>query len=251
VVGLLAALHCVLNVRTPQGTIAWALALIFLPWLSVPGYFLFGRSTLAARETKLRAAGLGRTTDAQGERDHAFASFARDVEQGQALSALAGMPWTTGNDATLLVNGESTFEAIFAAIDAAERYVLVEFFTVRNDELGGRLANALSAAAGRGVRTYLLYDEVGSHELSTRYRRALRQSGVEVAVFATGGGWLAPTRLNFRNHRKIVVVDGERGFVGGHNVGDEYLGKRPGSARGETPTWRCAAQRCWAFSEPG
>lgn len=137
------------------------------------------------------------------------------------------MPFVAGNAVRTLVNGDATFSAILAAIDAARSYVIVQFFIVRDDALGAMLRDTLIARAKAGVRCYLLYDSIGSFDLPSSYVHALREGGVEVHPFATNKQFVNRFQLNFRNHRKIVVVDGERAFVGGHNVGVEYLGGNP------------------------
>ncbi|MFP3181735.1 MAG: cardiolipin synthase, partial [Paraburkholderia sp.] len=125
------------------------------------------------------------------------------------------------------VNGEATFAAILEAIDQARRYIIVQFFIVKDDALGEMLKDALLAKAAQGVRIYFLYDSIGSFDLPHSYVTKLRAGGVEVHPFATNRRFVNRFQLNFRNHRKIVSVDGERAFVGGHNVGVEYLGAKP------------------------
>src|SRR5690606_34102724 len=130
----------------------------------------------------------------------------------------------------LLIDGKATFDSIFAGIEAAKRYLLVQFYIVRDDGLGQQLAERLIAKARQGVRVYLLYDDVGSNGMPKRYRRELREAGVQVAGFNHRHKFLrfyGPTRINYRNHRKIVVADGKHAWVGGHNVGVEYLGEDP------------------------
>ena len=119
-----------------------------------------------------------------------------------------------GNTAELLIDGEATFASLFAGIDAAERYVLVQFYIVRDDGLGNALADRLIAAARRGVTVFMLYDEVGSRP-GRAYWRRLRDAGVRVSEFGTTRGPRNRFQLNFRNHRKIVVADGAVGWVGG------------------------------------
>jgi cardiolipin synthase len=103
--------------------------------------------------------------------------------------------------------------------------VLVQFFIVHDDGLGRRLQQLLLERAAAGVPVYLLYDGIGSHDLPETYVETLRAGGVQVRAFA-GRRWSNRFQLNFRNHRKLVVVDGAQGFLGGLNVGDEYLGAR-------------------------
>jgi cardiolipin synthase len=137
------------------------------------------------------------------------------------------MPFLRGNSVRVLINGDATFDAIFKAIDAAKVYVIVQFFIVRDDDLGEKLKDLLLRKAQQGVRVYFLYDSIGSFDLPKRYVNTLRAGGVQTHPFATKRKFVNRFQINFRNHRKIVVVDGECAFVGGHNVGVEYLGANP------------------------
>ena len=145
----------------------------------------------------------------------------------RAFGALSTVPFTSDNRVRLLVDGDETFGAIFAGIDAAERYVLAQFYIIHDDRIGRAFKDRLVAAAERGVAVRLLYDSVGSWRLPRRYKRELSDAGVDVCRFTGPRNWLKKLRLNFRNHRKIVVVDGRRAYVGGLNVGDEYMGRDP------------------------
>jgi cardiolipin synthase len=138
---------------------------------------------------------------------------------------IGGNDILSGNSLDLLINGEATFASLFKALDAATRYILVEFFIIKDDELGRALQERLIRKAREGVSVFVLFDEVGSNKLPSSYVRELQQAGVKVSRFHTRQGLSNFFQVNFRNHRKIVVVDGLVAFVGGHNVGDEYLGK--------------------------
>jgi cardiolipin synthase len=146
------------------------------------------------------------------------------VSLDQSMRKLSGMFFTGGNSIELLVNGKATFEAIFTAIDQARDYVLVEFFIVHDDELGRELQKRLINCQQSGVQVYFLYDSIGSYALPQKYHQELVDAGVRVRKFGSPGRFRNRYQLNFRNHRKIVVVDGKVGFAGGHNVGNEYLG---------------------------
>ncbi|WP_133648472.1 cardiolipin synthase [Paraburkholderia flava] len=233
VLGAVAACHAILHTRTSQGAIAWAVSLVAMPYLTLVPYLFLGRSkfagyadarrieneTLRSRahppEWDTHASSAGAPTDVLGH------SLVR------SLTHLGGMPFLPGNTVRTLVNGEATFAAILEAIEQAQHYVVVQFFIVRADALGDMLKEALLTKAAQGVRIYFLYDSIGSFDLPHRYIAALRAGGVETHPFATNRKFVNRFQLNFRNHRKIVVVDGERAFVGGHNVGVEYLGAKP------------------------
>ncbi|MFV3305022.1 cardiolipin synthase [Pseudomonas sp. NY15181] len=231
--GIVAAVHAVLTVRTAQGAIAWATSLVFMPLLTLLPYLVFGRSRFDAyigarrqanEEMHVAAAEL----DWRPWVEEALAARQYDGYKGlKAMVGLARMPTLANNHVRLLVNGKASFEAMFEAISAAKKVVLVQFFIIRDDALGQRLAQLLLERAANGVDVFLLYDGIGSHALPGRYVEKLRNGGVQVHAFSTGSGMINRFQVNFRNHRKIVVVDGVRGFVGGHNVGVEYLGEKP------------------------
>lgn len=231
--GILAAVHAVMKVRTAQGALAWAIALVFMPLLTLFPYLVFGRNGFDSYVRSRRAADEAMQT-ALVARDWRpwlekakTAELAGAAERVKALTRLARMPLLAHNHVRLLVNGEATFAAIFAAIAAARKVVLVQFFIVHDDDLGRRLQQLLLERAAAGVAVYLLYDSVGSHSLPRSYSATLRAGGVKVHAFASRGGLRNRYQLNFRNHRKIVLVDGRLGYLGGHNVGDEYLGLKP------------------------
>jgi len=228
--GALTSLHAIMGVRTAQGAVAWAVSLNTFPYLAVPAYWVFGRSNFegyvvlrrqAAQNVSATARQIG--ADLQSMRP----TTGTEPKAAALLEKLTKLPATRGNHTELLIDGEATFNAILASIAAARDYVLVQFYIIHDDELGRRLRDALVERAQAGVRCYVLFDEVGSHGLSASYLLSLRQAGVDIRPFNTRQGNANRFQLNFRNHRKIVIVDGRTAFVGGHNVGDEYLGKNP------------------------
>jgi cardiolipin synthase len=228
IVAIGVAIRAIMTVRTSQGAIAWAVALVSFPYLSLPLYFFFGRNRFHGYVLSRRAGDL-RIHHITRELARDFpAHFRTDLTHRPsdfvALEKLAKTPFTNANHSRLLIDGEATFDAIFEALDQAREYVLIQFFIVHDDGLGQRLHRALAACAQRGVRVYFLIDAIGSHDLPDHYAHSLREHGVQVAAFNARSDRRSRFQINFRNHRKIVVVDGEQAFLGGHNVGDEYLG---------------------------
>lgn len=226
--GVITAVRAIMDVRTAQGAIAWAVLLVAFPYVSVPAYWVFGRTKFHGYISKRRDELL--KTNSVAQRFHAqlierglIAEPGR--EHAMLIEGLAKLPFTICNEVELLVDGEATFRSIFEGIDAARSYVLVEFYIIRDDELGCQLQRRLIAKAKAGLRVAVLFDEIGSKHLSARYQEELRAGGVKIHPFNTRQGPSNLWQLNFRNHRKIVVVDGEAAWVGGLNVGDEYLGK--------------------------
>ncbi len=229
IAGVLTAIKAIMETRTAQGTIAWAVSLIALPWVAVPAYWIFGRTKFAGYVTARRAEIL-KTSAVAKKLAEEFDRQRMQTKAGRReellLERLAKLPFTAHNRAALLIDGEATFAAIFAAIATAKEYVLVQFYMIHDDSLGRRLHEALAERVQAGVRCMVLYDEIGSGKLRD-YRARLQAAGVKMAPFNSTKGATNRFQINFRNHRKIVVVDGRTAFVGGHNVGDEYLGLDP------------------------
>lgn len=234
--GFLTAIRAVMRARTAQGGIAWATALITLPLISVPLYCVFGRNRFHGY-LKARRGGddrLREIADRLREQVQPFTvSLGEEAQEARVLEQLALAPFLRGNSTRLLIDGHDTFHAILAAIERAEHYVLVQFYIFRDDSLGRDVQQALIACVRRGIKVCLQYDEVGSATTPNSYFDAMRNAGVEVSGFKTTRGPTNRFQLNFRNHRKIVIVDGRVGFIGGHNVGDEYVGGDP-----ELTPWR-------------
>lgn len=230
ILALVSIAHAVMTVRTSQGTWAWALALLIFPIVTVPLYWVFGRRLFHGYKQTMKEAVEGHVNlikAAQlGIATYRKPLVSEEYEYGSVVEKLSQHRFTGGNEVELLVDGESTFDAIFAGIESATDYVLVQFFIIKEDELGEKLKQLLLRKAKEGVRVFLLYDEIGSHKLKRQsYQDVLREGGVKVTAFQTTQGKSNRFQVNFRNHRKIVVVDGREAYVGGHNVGDEYLGK--------------------------
>lgn len=235
-VGVMAGFHVLMYGRTSQGTIAWLLSLVFLPYITIPLFLIFGSPKFTGYIAARRAGGLKlhRISTPLAEPDKLL-TRALDPRRGStellAMEHLAAMPFSAGNDCRLLINGQATFAAIFAGIEQARDYLLVQFFIIHDDALGRELSRRLIERARAGIRVTLLYDNVGCKDLPQSYVDTLEAGGVRVSGFsrrgARPGGLFERFRLNFRNHRKIVIVDGERAWVGGHNVGVEYLGQHP------------------------
>lgn len=219
------AIREIMNSRTAQGSIAWLLSLFFLPLATVPLYLVFAwrsfedyakvRTRLGTRGRARRAEEL-RLTDAEG------------TAHWPVLTRIAGTPFLSGNVTDLLIDGAATFNSILDGISKAQHTILIQFFIVRDDEIGNQVADALIERAKAGVSVYFLYDDIGSKSLSWSYLERLTDAGITVSGFNERHKYLrmlGPMRLNYRNHRKVVVTDFQHTWVGGHNLADEYLGR--------------------------
>ncbi|BAY22265.1 cardiolipin synthase [Calothrix sp. NIES-2100] len=229
--GVAHAAHAVMTVRSSQGAIAWGISLITFPWLAIPLYWVLGRTKFHGYAEALRSVyeqhyQLARQT--YNDIAQFQVALPDKLAQLQPLAkAFTGIPFTSGNAAELLINGQKTYEAMLSAIAFATNYILLQSYIVNDDQAGEEFKQALIDKAKQGVKIYFLYDEIGSNKLSRVYLQSLCKHGIQVSAFHTTRGKGNRFQLNFRNHRKILVVDGEIGFVGGLNIGDEYLGKNP------------------------
>ncbi len=234
--GIAAAIHAVMTVRTAQGAIAWSVSLVSFPFVALPAYLVLGRSKFEGVTTAYE--------ESRDQIDALIAGFRQNMKPWavrtddgpsvyQSVRRLANMELTHGNRAQLLVNGDATFASILDGVARAEQYILFQFYMFHDDELGRQVQEALIERARAGVRVFVLYDEIGSGGLPDSYLEKFRAAGVQVSSFKPTQGARNRFQLNFRNHRKMVVVDGVTGWVGGHNVGDEYMGRDP-----EFSPWR-------------
>jgi cardiolipin synthase len=226
--GIYFALQAIMISRTPQASIGWGFALVICPYIAIPLFLIFGESrfsgyTLAGqnRQEELDA-GLRQAQRALTPFRTPLPSKYSDAER--LAVSLRGLPPTKGNACRLLIDGKETFRTIFHAIEGAKSYVIVQFYIIHDDALGRELRERLLEAARRGIRCWLLYDSVGSKGLTETYFGALRDAGVSVQAFVTNRQFGRQFQINFRNHRKLVVVDGKIAFFGGLNAGDEYIG---------------------------
>ena len=229
VLGFISSIHAVMSTRTSQGAIAWVVSLNTFPYIAVPAYWVLGRSGfrgyVTARQTgDLEIQHIARTASADSD---GLRSTGVRTGAARAAELLAEMPALRGNTVELLIDGDATFASIFEGIEEAGEYLLIQFFIVKDDDLGRELKTRLIAKAREGVRVFFLFDEVGSYKLPRSYLEELREAGVEAFDFHSRKGPRNHFQINFRNHRKIVVADGHTAWIGGHNVGDEYLGKGP------------------------
>jgi cardiolipin synthase len=230
ILGILSALEAIMKSRTAQGAVAWAIVLVGFPPVFVPLYWIFGRR-------KFRGYALAKRSDHR-EINHiserlsghfnAFdALLSSDDSRLVALEKLSNLPFSSGNDCQLLIDGEQAFAEMFRHISAAKQYILLEFYIIRDDDIGHELAELLINKARGGVSVYCLYDEIGSFQLPNSYIRKLRKANVDIRPFNSTKGLGNRLQLNFRNHRKIVVCDGDFSIIGGMNIGDEYRHRHP------------------------
>ncbi|MEC0298313.1 cardiolipin synthase [Peribacillus frigoritolerans] len=222
--------------REASTTWAWLLVLYFLPVVGFILYLLFGTSLRHAHlfqwEDKKKI-GIEEIIDKQMEElstnhfpfRNASSSNYRDLIYMHLRNNDAVL--TEDNQVDIFTEGKNKFDQLFKDIVAAENHIHIQYYIIQRDGLGKRFIEALTKKANEGVKVRLLYDELGSRGMTKRFFREFRQAGGRVEAFFPSKLKFINLRLNFRNHRKLVIIDGKVGYVGGFNVGDEYLGLNP------------------------
>lgn len=217
------AFNEIIRSRTSQGSIAWLLSLALLPFPTTLFYLVFGLKLFDDY-----ADGQTHTGRVLRRVRNAKILDENTSDEWPVLANVSQIPFLTGNDAELLIDGEATFKSIFEGISRARKTILVQFYIIHDDALGREFADRLIERARAGVKIYLLYDDVGCFWLPRSYKLRLRKEGIRAYAFNHRHRFLrlfGPTRINYRNHRKVMVVDGKEAWVGGLNVGDEYVGR--------------------------
>ncbi len=172
-VGIVLAFNAVMHARSSQAAIAWAVSLVAAPYLTIPLYALFGRRKFSGYIQARRSGDRMVKRQTLGEVRDRLLPFKVEPDGrndlAQALESLSGMFFTRSNTVQLLIDGHDCFAAIFAAIEDAREYILVQFFIIRDDSLGRKLQQALIDKSQAGIRCTLLYDGVGSFALPNSY----------------------------------------------------------------------------------
>jgi len=221
----------ILERRDPAKTLSWVLIIIFLPLLGFILYLTIGRQFRKRRMTaKKRALNeyiypLDEYFPAnQDNLPHLAGAGARLIK---LINNNADFPLTIHNEVRVLTDGEEIFSAFLQAIEEAKEHIHLEMYIFRRDGIGGRFSELLLAKARAGVKIRIILDGIGSRLLPAGYFESMEAAGIEIHYFFPVRLPLLHSKVNYRNHRKILVVDGTTGFVGGCNIGDEYLGLDP------------------------
>jgi cardiolipin synthase len=229
---LFVCLMIVFQNRAPVKTLSWVLVILLVPVIGIIFYIFFGQnfrkqkifskksildmehlSNVAAFQTNTLHGRIAHVSEKAREKEHLIKLMLNNNK-----SAL-----TEFNKIDILIDGKNTFPAMFEAIEEAKNFINVEFYRFESDILGMKFCDILMEKARQGVKVRIIYDDVGSWSLSNKIIRKMRDGGVEVYPFMpVRFPWLT-SKINFRNHRKILVIDGEKGFVGGLNIADKYL----------------------------
>ncbi|MFC5472196.1 cardiolipin synthase [Cohnella suwonensis] len=230
-----AATILLLEFRRPAHATAWLFILFLFPLVGFTLYYFLAteyRRTRKARRRALqdqrrRAKLMSMSRNLKDVRELPWKDPVGHERLFKALLKGGELPITGRNRSEVYSNGMDTYRTMFEEIARAKHHIHLSSYIVRDDEVGQKFKAILLEKARQGVKVKLLYDGIGSIKLRNSYVRSLKEGGVECACFYPLRPTFMKKRMNYRNHRKIMVVDGKVGFVGGINVGDEYVGRHP------------------------
>ncbi len=230
-------LHIIFSIRSSTKALAYLLFCVFVPVFGIFFYISFG---INHWRKKIYSKKLG-------ENEHMLRQLTKDVdyysnsavkkkdmgvtENEELISMLINdinSPLTAGNSIKILLNGEEKFPELLQCMAEAKRHIHMEYYIYEQDEIGTQVIELLIKKAKEGVEVKFIYDDFGSPGIKKKTEQRMRDAGIEVYPFYKVHFYLLANRINYRNHRKIVVVDGQTGFVGGINVSDKYINNKPG-----------------------
>lgn len=224
----LAIPHVLLAKKRPTATLAWVWSIIGLPFVGPLAYFVFGADRMQRKRLRKAARlGLFRHRTTREIRQKLDALPEQKSELIRTLTTINQVPASTANRVQLLIDSKEFYSAFREQISRATHHIHVEFFIWRDDEIGRELLDCLVAAAKRGVCVRLLLDQIGCFGVSKSLFAPLIRAGGKFSWFYSLPFWRHSRFMNLRNHRKLQVFDGELAFVGGMNIGREYVGLDP------------------------
>ena len=215
--------------RNPVKTLAWITVLVLLPVVGIILYVFFGRSLrhvrMISRKKRLKLTNRDDIKHLLRSRQvvHYTTPMTERQQMINLVNSVQGSPYLANNEVEIFTNGRDKFEALKQDLIAAKRYIHIQYYIIENDKIGNEIANILKAKVKEGVKVRVLYDHVGSFHFDMSYFKKLRRAGVDVFPFMKITFPEFANRINWRNHRKIVVIDGEIGYIGGMNIADRYV----------------------------
>ena len=235
VIAIVAVIHVIMDNRQPAKTMAWALVIWFVPVIGLIFYLFFGINTRKERYVSERS--LNQLTK-RSMLEFAEQQNLRLPERQKPLIDLfvnqnLSLPFKD-NEVEIYTDGYGFFPALLAVIHEAKSHIHVDMYIFAEDALGQLVADALIAKAREGVEVRVIYDDVGCWNVSHRFFERMREEGIEVASFLPVRFPSFTSKVNYRNHRKIIVIDGHVGFIGGMNIALRYVKGTDGHAWRDT-----------------
>ena len=230
-------LRVIYETRSATKTMAYLLLILFIPIAGIIFYILFGVNYWKIKLYNKKSATdenlLTRLKNEMKVYSNAVVSpseLPADDSRELALMLKKELksPLTRRNSVKLLINGEEKFPEMLEALRNAKHHIHIEYYIYEHDEIGQQVNNILIQKAKEGVQVRFIYDDFGSPNINKKTEREMKAAGIEIFPFQKVLFYLLANRLNYRNHRKIVVIDGQTAFTGGINVSDKYINNKPG-----------------------
>lgn len=224
VIVIMVMVRVLMDNRQPAKTMAWMLVLTFIPMLGIILYFFFGQTT--RKERKIWQYSMDQLTK------HSMLEFVEQKrlhlphEYRELINLFMNQNWVLpfkNNETEIYISGYEFFPSLLMEIGKAEHHIHLDTFIISCDPLGQIVADALIDKARQGVEVRIIYDDVGSWKTKNRFFDRMRAEGVEVYAFMPVRFPVFTSKVNYRNHRKICVIDGEVGFIGGMNIANRYV----------------------------
>ncbi|MFG6381852.1 MAG: cardiolipin synthase [Muribaculum sp.] len=210
--------------RNPVKSLAWITVLLMVPVFGAVLYIFFGRSLKNTRMITRRNRRRLRKRESFKSIDIASLPLTQASKQQIKMArTLNGSIYYPDNKIDIFTSGRDKFDALIADLQSARSYIHLEYYIFKDDKIGNTIADILIKKAGEGVKVRIIYDHIGSLSTKTKFFKRMADAGIDVYPFFRVTFPVFATRINWRNHRKIVIIDGETGYIGGMNIADRYI----------------------------
>lgn len=210
--------------RNPVKSLAWITVLLMVPVFGVVLYIFFGRSLKNTRMITRRNRRRLRKKESFRSVDVSKLTLSTaSRQQIKMAKTITGSIYYPGNKVEIFTDGHSKFDALIADMESAKEYIHLQYYIFTDDNTGTRVAETLMRKAREGVKVRVIYDHIGSINTKSKFFRRMTEAGVAVYPFFRVTFPVFATRINWRNHRKIAIIDGKMGYIGGMNIADRYI----------------------------
>ena len=210
--------------RNPVKSLAWVVVLVCFPFVGIIFYLFFGQNYRKKRMISRKGRQELKKTDEMITTDiHSLPISDTAKQTVYCAQTLDNAPYYSGNQVRIFTNGKEKFDVLLQDLKAAQSYVHLQYYIIENDNIGRRIKRALLDCAHRGVQVRILYDDVGCRSIKKQFFKDMEAAGIEIHPFLKVSFSRVASRINYRNHRKICVIDGEIGYIGGMNIAEKRI----------------------------
>ena len=210
--------------RNPIKTISWVLLLLFLPVVGIIFFYFFGQDN---RKQRMLSRKIYKNIKKRPADIFPFDEKSQIASEYRPLVNLLNKSNNAslfdGNKIDIFTNGKEKFNALFNDIEQAQSYIHVQYYIFLDDKIGNEVKKLLIKKASQGIHIRILYDEVANWKIKNKFYEEMQQAGIEISGYLKVRFPLLTSRVNYRNHRKIVIIDGKIGYIGGMNIADRYI----------------------------